>query len=160
MRPKLQTTIDAEAISKKAGMTTRHILGLHKKEGMPLRPLAAALSWLESRPDGTDEDSDSSTSALRREKIRHTRLSSERIAYALEVEKGLHIPRSEVVAAFVEVAAALQVALRLLESQLPPAVLGLPLNKSAPLAKTYIRQVQKSLADGEARFWKTHKIAE
>jgi phage terminase Nu1 subunit (DNA packaging protein) len=95
---------------------------------MPLE-IKAALAWLNTRPDQQESgDDDGSISALRKERIRLVRLQSEKAAIELDVRKGELASRAEIEAAFTAIGTATKAAMLALRKELPPALLGLPLN--------------------------------
>lgn len=155
-RPKSRNTIDAEQIAAKSGLTPKYLLDLHRTQGMPLTPIEAGLQWLENRPDADHaDDSDCSTSALRRERIRVLRLQGERLEHALDVERGLYISREFADDHAGRIGAAIGGAMQKLARELPPLLLGLPLARSLPITRAEVIKIQKMLSDEQSEFWKS-----
>lgn len=155
-RPKSKRTIAAELVAKKTGLSVKYIVELNRA-GMPLEPLAAALAWLEARPSADDAgDDSSSTSALRRERIKLVKIQSAKLQQDMEITRGKYIHRDVCAEAFTQLAASINALCRKLEADLPPAVLGLNLSKSMPIAKALIREIQAKFSAGASEFWNNH----
>jgi hypothetical protein len=73
----------------------------------------------------------------------------------LDEAEGRMIARSEVDDRDLRIGAAVAAAMRMLETELPQLCLGLTLDRSRPLVKDKVRQVQAILADGLSDFWKS-----
>ena len=86
-------------------------------------------------------------------KILKTQLDGLKAAMAYRKETNDLLSREEVAAAFVKIAASLNAALRVAESEIPQRCLGLPLAESRPITKEILRGLQAKLADAESEFW-------
>jgi hypothetical protein len=70
--------------------------------------------------------------------------------------EGRVIPRADLQDSDLRLGSAVAAALRVMESEIPQLCLGLPLERSKPIVKNYIRKIQRDLSDGLSQFWKDH----
>jgi hypothetical protein len=163
MRSKTFKTIALEAIGHESGHTVKHLRRL-ANAGMPLDK-GQALQWLRMRTNGRDSHSapkhgPGGNDELRAEKIRLTSAQASRAELALQEQSGLLIARTEVAEMLAKIGQALSAMIARTIVDIPGITEGLPRNKSAPLVKAKMRELQAKLADLESEFWTSHKAEE
>jgi hypothetical protein len=144
-KAKRRPTSAIKALTASLGLSARRVQQLIAS-GMPTDP-PAALAWRQER-----ENSDT-TAALRRERIKLVRIQREKIETELALSRKQVLTRTSVVEEHRKIGASIAALIKALETELPQLLLGLPLEKSRPLAKTRIREIQTLWADRDAQFW-------
>lgn len=81
---------------------------------------------------------------------------AERSEIILQQQRGELISRAEATAWQHGVAFMLQAMLRKFEGEVPQLLLGLPLEKSRPTLKKFVREIQQAVADKDKQFWGDH----
>ena len=132
-------------LAKGLGYTTRHVNTLLGK-GMP-DTLTAAQEWLTARESGD------SVTELRRQRIGLISEQRRRAKIDADEREGLLISKEIVADQHRRIALAVQVHLRRIENEIPQICLGLPLERSRPLVKDFIRKTQLQVAQNHPDFW-------
>lgn len=134
-------------------LSIRRISQLHQA-GMPVRTIAEAISWrAEQEGAATGDDS---VAELRKRRIALLRQQERLAKIAADEKAGLLVSRAACRESWTKLGVAMQGFWRALERELPAAVLGLPLDRSIPIAKQLIRKQQGLLTDRESEFWAAH----
>lgn len=81
-------------------------------------------------------------------------LAGLKAAMAYRQQQNQLIPRAAVADSFNKIAAAVNAAMRVAETEIPQVCAGLDLSQSKPKAKECLRKIQATLANGESEFWK------
>jgi hypothetical protein len=148
--PRIVPTL--EEIAESLAVSTRRVSQL-KVEGMPVHSIDAAQAWrtAQAKADGGDFKDQ-----LIQARIKLVREQERRIRYENEEASGRLVSRAECAEAWTRVGCAVAAMLRVVESEIPRACLGLPIHKALPIAKAKMAAIQKTFADAESAFWKTH----
>jgi hypothetical protein len=142
------------ALAQALQVSVRRVGQLIKDESMPCDSIASAVAWKNAK----DAPASPADERLKEERILLVKEQS-RVARARADEaEGRTISREELAYHFQRTAAAVSAALRVLEAELPSLALGLPLEKSKPILKAKIREVQGKLADAQSEFWAEHPL--
>ena len=137
-----------KALAISLGLTPRRCQQL-LSAGMPEEPALAA-QWRAEK-----ENSDTAAS-LRRERIKLVRVQREKIEVELGLAKNEVISRAAVKLSDEGIAYAVSAFARKIENELPPLVLGLPLERSRPICKQAVREMLAMLKDKQSEFWAAH----
>lgn len=153
-RPKSKTTLKIEAIAAKTKLSPKYIRQLNRDQKMPLEPLSAAISWLETRGTHGTEDGDNSVADLRRERIRLVRIQSEAAQLRLDIERNLMLTREEVKMQHSVGGYAVRSMLLALELGLPPLVIGKTISQTQEIIRHQLRLVMTAFQDAQNDFWR------
>ena len=140
-------------IAEALGISARHVHSL-KGKGMPVSSIEAASAW---RDEQSNTDS---TEELRQRRISLLIQQERRAKIEADEKAGLLMPIAEVHAKNRAVGMAMNTFLRSVENELPRILLGLPLHQALPIAKTFIRDLQKKLSEGHPDFWENVSTSE
>lgn len=147
-KPQRRAAGAIKTLAVSLGLTPRRCQQLISA-GMPSDPTQAQ-AWRAAR------ENDDSAAALRRERIKLVKAQRERAELENQRTRGDVIDRAEVELEFTGVGLACSAFIKSLEVELPQLCLGLGLDRSRPLVRSKIREMQTILADRESYFWKTH----
>jgi hypothetical protein len=140
------------ALSKALKLTKRQVSTL-LSQGCP-DTVAEALEWRKA------EHSSDSAEQLRRERILLIRQQRERVEIENKRTRGELIPRDAVKLSDTKIGCAVRGFSKAIENELPALCLGLPLERSRPLVRARLRELQEMLADEFSEFWKNFPEAD
>ena len=141
-----------DALSKALKLTKRQI-GTLLLQGMP-DTVTEAVAWRQA------EHSSDSAEQLRRERILLIRQQRLRVEVENARVKGELIPRDAVKLSDTKIGCAVRAFSKAVENELPALCLGLGLERSRPLVRSRMRELQELLADEFSAFWKNYPEAD
>jgi hypothetical protein len=136
------------ALSKALRLTKRQI-GTLLLQGMPDTP-AEAIAWRKA------EHSSDSAEQLRRERILLIREQRQRVELENQRVRNEVVSIAEVKLSDTQIGCAVAAFAKSIEVELPALCLGLPLERSRPLVRARLRELQTMLADKFSEFWQAH----
>lgn len=153
-KPALKKPPSTAELAAALEITGRRVSQL-KLAGMPVHSVAAAQAWrrAQSGQDGSAEQ-------LRRERILLIREQRHRVEIENKRVRGELIPRDAVKLSDTKIGCAVRAFSKAVENELPALCLGLPLDRSRPLVRTRMRELQELLADEFSAFWQDYPEAD
>jgi hypothetical protein len=136
------------ALSKALKLTKRQVSTL-LLQGMP-DTVAEAVAWRQA------EHSSDSAEQLRRERILLIREQRQRVEIENKRVSGELIPRAAVKLSDTKIGCAVRAFSKAVENELPALCLGLGLERSRPLVRTRMSELQELLADEFSAFWQDY----
>ena len=125
---------------------------------MPITSTAAALRWINDRPDPAPASS--STEALRLGRLRLVTAQSEKAELALATERGELVSRAEVRQMFCMAGHAIRSSLLTIEGDLVSKIHGKPLEDARRIARDELRLVMLDLQNSESEYWQNNPLTD
>ena len=144
-----------KALAAALNVSVRRVSEL-KRDGMSCDSIAAAKRWRRDR-EGSDGNS---CERLRIERIKLVKIQRRRIELEVARTRGELIPRDAVKLSDTKIGCAVRGFSKAIENELPALCLGLPLERSRPLVRARLRELQEMLADEFSEFWKNFPEAD